>query len=210
MEVKAPADGVVYFGRCVSGRWAEMSSLISKLQPFGTASPNSVLMTIVKPRPLFVTATVDEEDRPSVEKGQPAKVVPPPKNSDKLAAKVSSVSIAPVSSTNFQVDFELDDAAPADWIVAGMSCDIKVTTYDKVEALAIPEDAVHTDDENTDDEDEDERYVWVVDPDNSDAKPKRRTVTIGKQSDDRLEIVDGLATGDVISLEDEDEETDDE
>src|SRR5690606_21150408 len=33
MEIKAPADGVVYYGQCVGGQWADMASQIAKLRP---------------------------------------------------------------------------------------------------------------------------------------------------------------------------------
>lgn len=204
MELKAPSDGIAYFGRCVDGRWVDMTSMINKLRPFGSASANSVLMTIVQPRPLSITATVDEEDRPSIEPGQPAKVTPPPKDGDKLEAKVASVSIAPVSSSKFRVNLELQDAEIPDWLVAGMSCKTKVTAYDKENALAVPEAAVHTDDEN-----EDENYVWVVDPEDDDAKAERRNVKLGKHGDKVVEIVEGLAAGDVVSLEDENDDKED-
>jgi HlyD family secretion protein len=198
LEIKAPADGVVYFGQCIEGRWPEMTSLINKLQRYGTASPKSVLMTIVTPRPLYITATVDEGDRPAMEKEQPAKVQPPPEDSKKLSAKVTQVSLAPVSSTKFRVELELTSDDVPEWIVAGMTCDVKVTTYDKEDALVAPKAAVHTDQD-----DEELRYVWLVDPDDEDAKPERRTVKIGKRDDENIEIVEGLSAGDVISLEDE-------
>src|SRR5262249_33631088 len=62
MTVKAPTDGIVYYGKCVRGQWSSASMISSKLQKGGMAMPDEVLMTIVKPRSLFIRATVEEKD----------------------------------------------------------------------------------------------------------------------------------------------------
>ncbi len=33
MEIKSPADGIVFYGQCVNGRWADTPSLINKYKP---------------------------------------------------------------------------------------------------------------------------------------------------------------------------------
>jgi multidrug efflux pump subunit AcrA (membrane-fusion protein) len=43
--------------------------------------------------------------------------------------------------------------------------------------------------------DEDQRYVYLV---KKDAKPEKRTVTVGKTSGDKTEIISGLQDGDEI------------
>ena len=35
MELKAPADGIVYYGECEDGNWSDMASMIAKLKPHG-------------------------------------------------------------------------------------------------------------------------------------------------------------------------------
>ncbi len=77
MELKAPADGIVYYGECEDGNWPDMSAMISKLKPHANVSANTVLMTIVERRPLEVTTQVGEAERPEFSVGQAAKVVPP-------------------------------------------------------------------------------------------------------------------------------------
>ena len=32
MEIKSPADGIVYYGQCVNGRWSDTASLINQVQ----------------------------------------------------------------------------------------------------------------------------------------------------------------------------------
>ena len=69
-------------------------------------------------------------------------------------------------------------AAPRDWwVIAGMTCKIQVNTYDKKDALVVPKKAVHDDKD-----DPDQHYVWLVKPDDEEAKPERRNVKLGKST----------------------------
>jgi multidrug efflux pump subunit AcrA (membrane-fusion protein) len=198
MEIKAPADGVVYYGQAVNGRWADTASLMAKFKPKNNVSGGSVLMTIVEPRPLYVTSTLDEGKRPEVSDDEKAKIVLPSEGDDRVPGKVKSISPIPVSAGKFQIEFSVDEEKIPAWVVAGMSCKINVTTYDKADAIAVPKKAVH-DDEN----DPEVHYVWIVDPDNAEAKPTRRDVKLGKRKEEEVEITKGLKKGDVISLDDE-------
>lgn len=200
MEIKSPADGIVYYGECVNGRFADMSSLATRYQPHNNVSGGSVLMTIVEKRPLGIVSQVEEGKRPEVSDGQKIKVSLPSEGSDRVAGTIKSISPIPVGSGKFDISFDVDQDEIPDWIDAGMSCKVNITTYNKADALVVPKKAVH-DDEN----DADVHYVWVVDPDDEKAKPKRRDVKIGKKKDDDIEIVKGLKMGDVVSLDDESE-----
>ena len=204
LELKAPASGIVYFGHATRGKWSNMASMISKLRPHRSATPNSILMTIVKPRPLYVAGNIGEADRPNVKTGQPARIVLPPKGSPKLEAEVETLSMAPISGTKFWIDLKLLTENEPEWLVAGMTCKVKVLTYDQVDAIVVPQDAIHSDKEN-----EEEEYVWVVDPDDASIEVQRKNVTTGQRSGKNIEIVAGLKVGDVISLEDKQDNTDD-
>lgn len=201
MEIKSPADGVVYYGKCANGRWSETAALITKYEPKNNVSSGAILMTIVDPRPLFVTATLEEAKRPEVEVGQKVRIAPPAEGSDRVSGKVKDISPIEVSPGKFEINFELNEDELADWVIAGMSCKLKINTYDKADTITVPKAAVHTDKE-----DEEIQYVWlVVDPDDAEAKPERRTVKIGRRSGDDVEVIKGLKVGNVVSLDDEDE-----
>lgn len=203
LELKAPADGIVYYGECDDGNWNEMASLISKLKPHGHVTADTVIMTIVERRPLQVLAQVGEAQRPELSVGQSAKVVPPAENAAWLAARLDDISAVPVATGKFHVAFDLSGTELPDWIVPGMSCKVKVATFDKEDALVLPKKAVHTDKE-----DEEVKYVWLVlakakDASGKDAKVERRVVKLGRTSGENVEITDGLEPGDVVSLDDE-------
>jgi multidrug efflux pump subunit AcrA (membrane-fusion protein) len=200
MELKSPAEGVVYYGECVNGKFGDTASLVAKYKPKNSVSGGSVVMTIVEQRPLYIVSQLDEGKRPDVSSGQKVKVSLPSEGNERASGKIKSISPIPVGSGKFDVSFEVEQDEVPEWIDAGMSCKVNITTYDKADALTVPKKAVHDDER-----DPDVHYVWVVDPDDAKAKPERREVKIGKKKDDDVEIVKGLKKGDVISLDDEGE-----
>ena len=198
MEIKSPADGIVFYGQAVNGRWADTATLITKYKPKSNVSANSVLMTIVDTRPLYVISSIDEGKRPDVSDGQKAKIALPAEDAERVAGEVKSISPIPVGPGKFEIKFDVtQDEIPA-WIVPGMSCKVQITTFNKKEALVVPKTAVHDDEEN-----EDKKYVWLVDTEDEEAKPERRNVKLGKRKGTDVEILKGLKKGDVISLDDE-------
>jgi multidrug resistance efflux pump len=199
MEIKSPMGGIVFYGQCVNGRWSDTPSLINRFKPHSKVAPDSTIMTIVESRPLWVTSTIDESKRPEVADSQKVKVTLPLEGADHVSGEVKSISPIPVSAGKFEIHFDLTQDQIPDWVVAGTSCKVQITTYDKADALAVPKKAVHDDKD-----DPDQHYVWVVDPDDTDAKPERRTVKLGKRNSDEIEILKGLKKGDVVSLDDED------
>jgi multidrug efflux pump subunit AcrA (membrane-fusion protein) len=198
MELKAPADGIVYYGRCIDGKWGDMASMIGRLQPHNNVSSGTVVMTIIEPRPLYATGAVAEAKRPEVSAGQKVKVAPPLEGAARINGKVAKIDAVPAGGNRFNMEFELDQDAVPEWVVAGMNGKATVITYDKPDAITVPKAAAHADEE-----DEDKKYVWIVDPDDEEAKPERRNVTLGKASGNDVEIVKGLKSGEVVSLEDE-------
>ena len=202
MELKSPDEGIVFYGQCVNGRWSETPSLINRYKPHGTVQSGSVVMTIVKPRPVYITANLDEGKRPDVANDQKATITLPADGADRLSADVKSISPIPVSPGKFDVNFELSQEEIPEWVVPGMTCKIAVKSYDKKDALAVPKAAIHDDED-----DPNKKFVWLVNPDDEEAKPERRDVTVGKRSGDDVEIAKGLKAGDVVSLEDESKKT---
>ena len=57
MTVRAPRDGIVYYGKAVNGSWAGAATLIPRLQDGGTLGSGEVFMTVLSARPVFVRAS---------------------------------------------------------------------------------------------------------------------------------------------------------
>jgi HlyD family secretion protein len=186
--VKSLAEGVVYYGRCVQGQWPNAATLVTRLQKGGSVQADEVFMTIVRPRPLAVRASVEEKDLRFVTPGAGCKVVPAAFPDTRLDGKVEKVSPVPVGG-NFEVRVAVDANEPS--VVPGMACTIKVVPYAREEALAVPAVAVFDDELN-----EDRHYVYRLGANG----PEKRPVTVGKRSGGRAEITSGLRAGDEILL----------
>jgi HlyD family secretion protein len=193
MTVKSPADGIVYYGKCSRGQWTTAGAVASKMHRGGVIMPDEVFITIVKARPMFLRATVEEKDIDVIKAGLKAKVSPTGYSDLKLSGKVDSVSAIPVSPGNFEARVSLELSKDAEALMPGMACSIKLTPYLKEDALAVPPAAVFADES-----DEDKSHVFVA---VKDGKPEKRPVKVGKRSGTKVEIVDGLKEGDEVLLE---------
>jgi HlyD family secretion protein len=203
MTLKAPADGIAYYGRQVNGRWIEVSSLEQKLVPFGTVTPNSVVMTIVKDRPMYVETSIGEKELPTVDEDQEATVVPAADSDVELKGSVAKVADVPGGGNKFAVRIEVKDEKIPDWLMPGMTGKAKITTYDVKDAVVIPADLVQTDED-----DPKKKYVMVQVEDEE--QPVRRDIKLGKTKAKEVEVLKGLEKGDEIVKGAKDEASDEE
>jgi len=201
MIIRAPADGTVYYGRCIKGKWAEVTTYSSKLKPFGIVTANKVLMTIVEPGPLCLEASIAEKDRPDFSSGLVATVSPTGDDEVELAGKVTKVANIQGGDKKFAVHLDVDTEGAPEWLVAGMTGKAKVVTYENKEAIVVPEDMVQTDKDN-----DKLKYVMLVE--DEDEEPVRREVKLGKTKDKLVEVLKGLDEGDEIVKEEKKKEED--
>jgi multidrug efflux pump subunit AcrA (membrane-fusion protein) len=194
MEIKSPTDGTVYYGRCVSGQWAEIGSMTAKLVPFSMIPPNTVLMTVVKQRPLYVLTSVGEKEIIEYKKGLEATITPVADDKLELKAKIAKLPRVPGGGKKFELQLDLDKSDLPKWLVAGMSGAVKVVTYDKKDALLVPTDMIQTDKD-------DEKIKYVMRLSGDDEEPVRREVKLGKTKDKMVEVLSGLKSGDKIVKE---------
>jgi HlyD family secretion protein len=193
MKVVAPVDGVVYYGQFVRGDWNGASSAADDLRPGGDVTSGQVFMTIVQPRPLVIRATVSERDLHWMRPGLRGTVEATGYPDLKLSAVLSKIDTVPAIGGKFEALFNIELDKQAEMLVPEMTCTIKLTPYVNKDALTIPASALFTDEL-----DDQEQYVYVLP---KDGKPKKQSVTAGKKSGDRVEIVKGLREGDRILRE---------
>ena len=191
LTVKAPADGVVYYGRCAAGKWSS-AELAAKLRRGGSIAAHEVVMTIVGDDKLFVRAVVPEKELANVQPGAAGKMTATAHPISKLAVRVRELSPLPVSDGNFEARLELVNNPPLP-LVAGMACELKIVAYFNAEAILIPTKAIFADEL-----DDDKRFVYLADKDGKHAK---RPVIVGHVKGDNTEIADGLSAGDLVLLE---------
>jgi multidrug efflux pump subunit AcrA (membrane-fusion protein) len=192
MTVRAPADGVVYYGRCVRGAWPKTDPITAALAQGGGVKPHVVLVTLVRPRPLAVRVTLPEKHLRQVPVGCKARVAPAAAPERWLDAAVDEISHVPVPPGGFAARLAVTPAAEDAWWRAGMSCQVKVQPARPVEAPAVPSKAVLADPA-----DPKKRCVYVR---KADGAGEKRTVTVGRTSDGMTEIRQGVKEGEVVFL----------
>ncbi len=190
LNVKAPASGIVYYGACDRGTWKEVSSFAQKLRRGGSLMPGTVVMTIVKTRPMFLRVTVPEKQLQYVRPGLRGTARPTGYPEVKLPVSVNRVDAIPSGPGVFGARLAVVLNEEADALMPGMTCGVKFSPYVKKEAISVPNAAVCQDTL-----DEEKHYVYVI---GKDGKPKKRRVTVGKRTADLVEIVKGLADGERI------------
>jgi HlyD family secretion protein len=191
MLVKAPIDGIVYYGRSVRGKWAAMS--VETLRRGAPVQPNDVVMTVVQSRPLIIRTTIPESQAQRIHAGQQAHVQPVGFVGQKLTAVVHRVGEVPLGSSGFDCQLTVAADALNRAIMPGMNCEMKLVPYKKADALTVPPKAVFTDDF-----DPAKQYVYVL---GKGGKPQKRVVNLGERNDKQVEVLAGLAAGDEILLE---------
>ena len=190
MVAKSPADGVAYPGPCVRGTWPKLGQDL----PRGTGlKAHDVVLTIVEPRPRFVRAVVPEDQLERVAPGAEGHAAPVGYPNLKLRAKVEAVSPIPVGAGSFEAKLAITVPNGAPPLVPGMNCTVKLLFYLKKDALTVPTAAVFTDEAN-----EEAAFLYVRKPDQT---TEKRPVTVGKRTEAKVEILQGLAKGDNVLLE---------
>ncbi len=192
MACESPADGYIYYGRCTRGKWPGVEALQSQLQEGGKLMTNTVFMTVVSPRPLHIRVDVAEKDLYRLARGLQGTATPAGYPEMKLPVAVEHVSPFPIGTGTFDGLFRvtLDDSAKP--VVPGMACKLIMVAYEKKDAIAIPATAIF---ENPADGQQNLVYIKTAD-----GTTQERVVTIGQKSEQKWEVVQGLAAGEEILL----------
>jgi HlyD family secretion protein len=192
LSIRAPADGIVYYGRWQQGKWIDAEQTAGRLRPGGKLEPRAVFLTVVGGGPLFVRATVPEKDFAHVEPGREAVIVPRAYPELRLPGRVAGVTSVPVAAGRFEAVVQPERPEPP--VVAGMAADVRVVVARVPDAMAVPKKGVFADEL-----DDARRHVWVW---TGAGNPlQRRPVAVGRSNDTLVEITAGLAPGEVILLE---------
>lgn len=186
LTVTSPADGVVYFGRVEKGKWQDVAMVESNMKEDGSLRPNVAFLTVVGPGPLFVYSTANEGNVLKLRAGQPSLVIAGADPFSPIQGKVRSVAQFPIG--NHEVLVDLDEQAHQTTLRPGMSCKVKVTTYEKADAVKVPLSAVKSD----------EPGVYHVFVQTADGGSEKRVVKVGQRTAQEAEVLEGLAEGDKV------------
>jgi RND family efflux transporter MFP subunit len=140
----------------------------------------TVLFWVGAPRPLRITADVDEEDIARIRPGQRVLIKADAFPDRVLEGTLDRITLKgdPLSKT-FRVRIALPDDTP---LLVGMTTEINVVVAEKADALLIPAGALA------------DGRVFVVEGDTARARP----VTVGVRGRSRVEVVAGLSDGEAV------------
>ena len=142
--VKAPSDGLVYYGRNVRGQWnIPQAGQSHALVPGGNLNSGDVFMTLLPLGKIVVMADVEEKELPGLTPGLHGRITPTAFPDEKLSAKLKSVALAPLNG-KFEILIDLE-GKPLPSLVPGMACSIRFVTARKPNALTVPSSAVFED-----------------------------------------------------------------
>jgi multidrug efflux pump subunit AcrA (membrane-fusion protein) len=193
MIVKSPIDGIVYYGKCVRGRFSDSNSMSDNLRPNGTIMPNQIVMTVVEPRPISITATVPESQLHYLRPGMKGIATPTGYPNLKLSTDIEDISDVPTAPGSFDTELNVTLDRKAKRMMPGMTCKVKMVVYSAKDAIVVLPKYIQTDE--LDDEKE---FVWVLD---KDSKPQRRDIKVGEKTGKQVEVLSGLGEGEKLTLE---------
>ena len=122
LELKAPADGIVYYGEATDGKWGDATKLAAAMKKGSAAAPGKVLLTVVEPQKLSIRAMVAEADLHRVRVGSQVTVTPTAFPSLKLMARVKSLSDVPTAPGKFAAVLAVEMPEGKSRLRAGMAC----------------------------------------------------------------------------------------
>lgn len=190
MTVKAPRDGVVYYGQCVGGKWPHAATMAQKLRRGGVLQEHEVFMTLVQPGAMFIRATVPESELSNLRPGLRGVAIPTGYPGRRLGVEVVSVSAAPLGA-EFDGRIALAAGGDRSSLMPGMTCAIEFVPYQKPAALTVPRDSLLYEPD-----DPGKGYLYLK----QGSSPEKRYVQTGRQVEQKVEVVEGVAEGDEVLL----------
>jgi len=188
MTVRAPCDGMVFYGACEGGRWTTASVIAKKLVPSGKLLAQEVFMTVVNPERLTLKAVISEADLAKYKPGMSGHAVPTALPDARLPVKLDEMSTVPLPGGGFEATFSLATNKPP-LILPGMSAKITVSESARMDVLLVPAETVVAEG--------DQKFVWRM---QGNGQPEKRAVKTGASDGRQVEILEGLAEGDRILL----------
>ncbi len=187
LKVKAPMDGVVYYGQCVNGRWVSQGTISNSLKKGGTILSKQVFMTIVNPKKLRVSSSVTEAQLRYFQGKVAGYSMPLARPGTVIKVSLTHVDSFPASGSSYRARFKMGEGAKG--VVPGMTCQLSFIGYQNKEALVVPNDRVFSEPGLPH-----KKFVWV-ETDDADSKAP---VKIGHQNATHVEIIEGLSEGQKI------------
>lgn len=193
MNITAPADGIVYYGRCVRGAWVGPAGPAREIEVGRTVPNDKAFMTIVDPTELFLRADLTEKQLAMINTDSSGWAKPTAFPDKPILVSVESISTVPIAADKFDCRLGLNESVSG--LLPGMTCKVRFVVRENNNAMTVPEAAVFT-------EDSFEHFVFVAGEkvEGEETKFEKRIVKAGLTADKMTEILEGLDAGEKVSL----------
>lgn len=188
MVLKAPMSGMLYYGRCVRGKWSGVSGSSSTTLETGKKIPaRKVIFTVINPEKLVIRSSVDEDKIRFLKNGVSGTAVMKFDDSIQMPVSLKAMKNVPMAGGKFDCMFKINNLNNSEaTVVPAMNCKVSIKVHDNENAIVVPKGSVFSDDGIN-------HYVFTADE-----EPVRKMVKVGLTSGDDMEILDGLSDGDEI------------
>jgi HlyD family secretion protein len=129
--IKAPIDGIVYYGRASRGKWSDKTKVDSQLRPGGTVTPKQVFITIVSQQPLMVRVNLEEKNLHRIRPGMAGVATPIGFPGKHLDVNVVRISRIPIAAGVFDCLLRVKPSVRPSAIRPGMTCTVTFPTKSK-------------------------------------------------------------------------------
>ncbi len=157
------------------------------VEPGDQVQPGKVLLEIARQGGLEIVVAVDEKFIAPLALEQPAVVIADAWPEQQLPAKVSFIAPA-VDENSGTLDVHLQVTDEQQLLRLGMTVSVSITTAEKAQALVVPRDYVQASRAGA--------QVLVLE----EGRAVARKIQTGLQSSTRVEVVSGLASGELLLL----------
>lgn len=199
MELKAPADGIFYHGSLEDGRWTlgELAKSLVKggrvplIRPFASLIPTDAELNLV--------ALVDEATARSLKSPLKGGLTAAGREDIGLTVEIQGIADYPAADGKYRIDLlpEWPEDENLEWpadldVAAGMNFECRFIAYQDDNAITLPAKAISAAAEGK----------WTVQVKMADGKSEPRPIARGRVSGDRVEILSGLESGQVVVVPD--------
>ena len=195
MDVLAPADGIIYHGEMLNGRWNPTAA--AKFMKVGGKIPPRVALASLIPAgaKLHLDAFVDEAAAAKLKGGQKGYVAPISSPRSRLSVELAKVATHPGVDGKYHIQLVLPAEGSPEGLnlVPGMKGKGKITTGDQGDRIAVPVKALQEEHDGT----------YTVSVKNAEGEASAVPVTVGVESNGMIVVLSGLQEGQIVITPDE-------
>lgn len=192
LVLKAPVDGIVYYGeysgKLTPGKWNNAANIAGAMKIDEMVMNKQVLFTIVDAKPSRVRTSVPEKELHWVKNGTEGNITPTAFPDSRYKVRITKRNEIPSPANDYVavLSVELPENSR---IYPNMSGSVELVVYDKKEALLIPNTSLKR--EENEDDSWNHAYVYVY---GNNKKVDKIKVKTGNVKGDKTEVLSGVST----------------